>query len=186
MKLTVRTILLCALCLIIGNSNLWAQVSVEADSLPKPTEQAHVHSVRKATLMSTALPGLGQAYNRKYWKIPVVYAGLATCGYFIRDNAQNHRFYRDNLIAELDNNPATINTSGESVNNLRQLVDDYRRWLDLSVISLAVVYALNIIDAHVDAHLFDFDVSDDLTFQIHPTAVPTDRVNAGVRLVINF
>jgi hypothetical protein len=185
-KLTVRTILLCALCLVIGNSTLWAQVSIEADTLPKPMEQVHVHSVRKATLMSTALPGLGQAYNRKYWKIPVVYAGLATCGYFIRDNARNHRFYRDNLIAELDNNPATINTTGATAIQLRPVVDQYRRWLDLSVISLAVVYALNIIDAHVDAHLFDFDVSDDLTFQIHPTALPTDRVNAGVRLVINF
>lgn len=170
----------------MSTAQFWAQVRAEADTVPQPTERVHVHSVRKATLMSTALPGLGQAYNRKYWKMPIVYAGLATCGYFIHDNARNHRFYRDNLIAELDGDPTTINTTGASASQLRLIVDDYRRWLDLSVIATALVYALNIIDAHVDAHLFDFDVSDDLTFQIHPTALPTDRVNAGVRLVINF
>ncbi len=170
----------------MSSTQFWAQVSAEGDSLPQPAEGVYVHSVRKATLMSTALPGLGQGYNRKYWKIPIVYAGLATCGYFIHDNARNHRFYRDNLIAELDGDPTTINTTGAPASQLRPVVEQYRQWLDLSVIATALVYALNIIDAHVDAHLFDFDVSDDLTFQIHPTALPTDRVNAGVRLVINF
>ena len=58
------------------------------------------HSVKKATLMSTALPGLGQVYNRKYWKVPIVYAGLGACVYFIGDNSRNYRYYRDALIAE--------------------------------------------------------------------------------------
>lgn len=185
-KTAIYSLILLAFALIFAHQHLAAQVIVEGDSLAVQAPEVPEHSVRKATLMSTALPGLGQAYNRKYWKVPIVYAGLATCGYFIYDNARNHRYYRDNLIAELDDDPATINTTGATASQLRPVVEQYRQWLDLSVISLALVYALNIIDAHVDAHLFNFDVSEDLTFQIHPTALPTHRMNAGVRLVINF
>jgi len=144
------------------------------------------HSVKKATLMSTALPGLGQVYNRKYWKVPIVYAGLGACVYFIGDNSRNYRYYRDALIAESDGDPTTINPTGATAAQIRPVMDQYRQWLDLSYIAFAVVYALNIVDAHVDAHLFSFDVSEDLTAQIRPTAVQTTRLNPGLSLTINF
>lgn len=144
------------------------------------------HSVRRATVMSAVLPGLGQAYNRKYWKVPIVYAGLGTCAYFIVDNSRNYRYFRDALIAETDDDPLTLNPTGASASTLRGVMEDYRQWLDLSYISLAVVYALNIIDAHVDAHLFYFDVGEDLQASIRPTAILSPRPNPGIRLCINF
>lgn len=144
------------------------------------------HSVRKATLKSTALPGLGQAYNRKYWKVPIVYAGLGACVYFIRDNTVNYRYYRDALFAETDGNPATINPTGATAAQIRPVMDQYRQWLDLSYIGFVIVYALNIVDAHVDAHLFNFDVSEDLQASIRPAAITTTRINAGISLTINF
>lgn len=147
---------------------------------------AREHSVRRATVMSTVLPGLGQAYNKKYWKVPIVYAGIGTCVYFIADNTKNYRYFRDALIAETDNDPLTINPTGSSAANIRPVMEQYRQWLDLSYISLALVYALNIIDAHVDAHLFYFDVGEDLQASIHPAAILTPRPNPGIRLTINF
>lgn len=181
-----RTLLL-ILVLCLARVALQAQevAMVEADTLILEDE-TRKHSVRKATLYSTALPGLGQAYNRKYWKIPIVYAGLATCVYFISDNSQNYRFYRDALIAEQDGDPNTVNPTGATAAQIRPVMEQYRQWLDLSIIATALVYGLNIIDAHVDAHLFQFDVSDDLSMRLHPTAVATTRVNFGLGLTINF
>ncbi len=148
--------------------------------------QKQEHSVKRATLMSTALPGLGQGYNRKYWKIPIVYAGLGTCVYFIADNTSNYRYYRDALIAETDGDPSTINPTGAPASEVRRVMEQYRQWLDLSYISFAVVYALNIVDAHVDAHFFSFDVNEDLHASFRPTVISTNRPNAGISLRINF
>ncbi len=136
--------------------------------------------------MSAVLPGLGQAYNRKYWKVPIVYAGLGACVFFITDNTRNYRYYRDALIAETDNDPLTINPTNGSATQIRDVMNQYRQWLDLSYISLALIYTLNIIDAHVDAHLFYFDVSEDLQASIQPSAILTPRPNPGIRLTINF
>jgi hypothetical protein len=147
---------------------------------------AREHSVRRATVMSAVLPGLGQAYNKKYWKVPIVYAGIGTCVFFIADNTKNYRYFRDALIAETDNDPLTINPTGAPAATIRPVMEQYRQWLDLSYISLAVVYALNIIDAHVDAHLFYFDVGEDLQASIRPSAILTPRPNPGIRLTINF
>jgi hypothetical protein len=160
-----------------------AEIS-EADTLFVLPEQEH--SIRRATVLSTAFPGLGQIYNRKYWKAPIVYAGVGTCVYFIVDNTRNYRFYRDALIAETDGDPTTINPTGATAAQIRPVMEQYRQWIDLSVIALAVVYALQIVDAHVDAHFFQFDVSDNLSAQIRPTAFTTTRVNAGISLSINF
>lgn len=181
-----RTLIL-ILLLCLGTVELRAQEgSVSGADTLLIENGPREHSVRKATLYSTALPGLGQAYNRKYWKIPIVYAGLATCVYFINDNTKNYRYYRDALIAEQDGDPTTINPTGATASQIRDVMEQYRQWLDLSVIATALVYGLNIIDAHVDAHLFQFDVSDDLTMRLHPTAVATTRVNFGLGLTINF
>ncbi len=149
----------------------------------KPMQE---HSVKKATLLSTAFPGLGQIYNRKIWKAPIVYAGIGTCIYFIHDNNRNYKYYRDALIAETDGNPATVNPTGATAAQIRPVMEQYRQWLDLSVVALAVVYALNIVDAHVDAHLFMFDVSEDISASLRPTAITTTRINPGFSLTINF
>lgn len=147
------------------------------------TEQ--VHSPKKATLYSALLPGLGQAYNKKYWKIPVIYAGFAGIGYFIH---WNNDFYTTMKLAYSDLTDQNDGTNSyldldaakyynledptdyaNFKTNLGKSRDYYRRNRDLLVISMVGFYGLNIIDASVDAHLFDFDISEDLSFNWQPT-----------------
>ncbi len=118
--------------------------------------------------MSALLPGLGQAYNKKYLKIPLIYAGLGGFGYMFVTNNQQYNFYRKNLIAENDEDPNTINTTRYSSDQLQVQKVSYRKNRDLAAIGIAVFYVLNIIDANVDAHLKTFDVSDDLSMNIRP------------------
>ncbi len=118
------------------------------------------HPAQRAALLSAILPGLGQAYNQKYWKIPVIYAGIAACTYFYIDNRnRQHQFegyLRDNKYP------------GQEA-SVRSGADYYQRNKELNIILLAGLYFLNIIDATVDGYLFDFDVSKDLSFHISPT-----------------
>ncbi|MCB0761559.1 MAG: hypothetical protein KDC12_08560 [Flavobacteriales bacterium] len=144
------------------------------------------HSPRKATIMSAVLPGLGQAYNKKYWKIPVVYAAMGVTTYFVVDNHRQFKYYKENLIAALDTDTTTINVTPYTSSQLNTLQDTYRRWRDLSVIILSVEYILNIIDANVDAHLYHFDVSDDLSMCIQPYIHPAFGTKAGLTLSFTF
>ncbi len=123
---------------------------------------------RIATVMSAVLPGAGQVYNKKYWKVPIVYAGLGGFGYLVVVNQTKFNYYSKNLRALNDNDESTINESGYSGDNLVRLKAQYRKSRDLGLIGCAAIYILNIIDANVDAHLRTFDVSDDLSLQIKP------------------
>lgn len=164
------------------------------DSLP-PTKMVRdsvpvsQHPPRKATIMSACLPGLGQAYNRKYWKIPVVYAGLGTFGYFAFYTNSQYKGYKDEYIFRT-NNPALVNNyPGYSTDQLKSNVDFYRRYRDLSVILIAAVYTLNIVDANVDAHLFTFDVSNDLSLNWSPSLqfnTFTCRNTTGLSFTLKF
>lgn len=127
-----------------------------------------LRSPKKAAVMSAVLPGLGQAYNKKYWKIPIQYAGFAVAGWYLRDNLQNIDLYKQAFIAETDGNPATVNNTGFNQNQLQQLIDQYTEWRDLSYIAFGIIYILGIVDASVDAHLFYFDVSDDISMNVRP------------------
>lgn len=123
---------------------------------------------RTASVMSAILPGAGQVYNKKYWKVPIIYAGLGGFGYLFYVNQQKFSYYSKNLKAEYDNDANTINESGYSGTQLQTLKADYRKSRDLGIIGCAVFYALNILDANVDAHLTTFDVSDDLSLELRP------------------
>ena len=129
------------------------------------------HSPLKATLMSTALPGLGQVYNGKWWKVPIIYGAFGGLIYSSVFNDAKCRTYKNAYLLRIDDDPATTDEfeGRYSDANLRELVDFYQRNRDLSLIFTGVIYALNIIDATVDAHLKDFDVSDDLTLKVRPT-----------------
>ncbi len=133
------------------------------------------HSPRKAAIFSALLPGLGQAYNRKYWKIPIVYAGLGGLGVGVGLNHRNWRTY-SNAFRIVVNDPAisTYELDGRtySESQLRELKNYYKRNRDMFIIFTGVMYFLNVIDATVDAHLFDFDVSDDLSMRIEPVWQP--------------
>ena len=156
----------------------------EIQATPKKPEE-EIHSPRKAALYSAMLPGLGQAYNKKYWKIPLVYGGFATIGYFIGWNNTNYRTSKNAYSDLTDDDPNTtsymklkyieyynLENPSEVENLKRGLVrrqDYFRRNRDLLVILTAAFYGLNIIDASVDAHFFNWDISDDLTMNLKPS-----------------
>jgi len=132
-----------------------------------------VHSAKKATIMSLVLPGLGQGYNKKYWKIPIIYAGFGTLFYFIKKNGTEYQNYRTayNIVATGD----STNFDNEYVvrydGNLSQLEEGrnyYRRNLELSYVLTGLLYILQVIDASVDANLYDFEVSEDLSLRFDP------------------
>ncbi len=156
----------------------------------KATDTVRQHSPRKATIMSAVLPGLGQAYNEKYWKIPVVYATLGGSAYLLVRNQINHKNFKEAYIARVDGNPNTVDNQYKgqySDEQLRTIQDTYRRWRDLSGIALAAFYVLNILDASVDAYLYEFDVSDDLSLRLGPSAIPhRGTASAGLNLTLRF
>lgn len=132
------------------------------------------HSPKRAALYSTIIPGLGQAYNKKYWKIPIVYAGIGACAYFANFSQGRYNEFRDawtTLNATDPNGSMEFDGYTYTLNGLETGKNYYRRNRDLFTIFTAGVYIINIIDASVDAHLFDFDVSDDLSFHIQPVAL---------------
>jgi len=150
-----------------GNAVLEAENMI-TDSAKSKTK---VHSTKKAAWMSTALPGLGQAYNKKYWKIPAIYVGLGGAGcaitYFAMEYVQLRDEYRNRLNEKTDLYKAKFeNFQTENINAMRQ---DNQRYMELAIIFTAVGYLFNILDAAVDAHLMGFNVSDDLSLNILPS-----------------
>ncbi len=150
-----------------------------------------VHSPRKATILSAVLPGAGQIYNQKYWKAPIVYVGFGVLGYFIYDNYNTYTTYKKAYEIRTDGNPATVDDFPlYSEDGLIQAMNYYRRNTELSVIFSAILYALNIVDAAVDAHLYDFDISEDLSFRISPV-MQSNALNhfeqvKGIKLTFKF
>jgi len=138
-----------------------------AQDISKP-----IQSPKKAALLSAALPGLGQIYNKKYWKVPIIYVGLLTSAYYINDNHNQYKQYKDAYLIRIDTDPNTVDdfVSQYSSGDLIILKDFYRRNREVSIMFLVGTYILNIIDASVDAHLFYYDVSDDISLQITPTS----------------
>ncbi len=130
------------------------------------------HSPRKATLLSLAFPGLGQVYNRRYWKLPILYAGFGTIGYFIVHwNGLYQEFASGylNIIADPSHKAIFIKGYGSlDKDRLKQGRELFRRYRDLNIILVAGLWALNIVEANIDAHLKGFDLSDDLSLHIKP------------------
>ncbi|MEN9947883.1 MAG: hypothetical protein RL106_706 [Bacteroidota bacterium] len=139
----------------------------------------------KATILSAALPGAGQWYNNKKWKTPIVLTGVGTCAYFIVYNGNKYREYKSQYIAAADNDPLTTTTY--TAGQIKPVMDYYRRFLDISYFSLIGIYALQVIDAHVDAHLNRFDVSPNLSLYWSPTIMPTAKgIHHGMQIQLNF
>lgn len=150
------------------------------------TIMAKKHSPKTATIRSAILPGLGQVYNKKYWKVPIIYGGFAVAGWYLRDNLQNIERYKNAIIAENDGDPNTSNDTGFNQEQLLRLVDQYKGWRDLSYIAIAAIYILNIVDASVDAHLFYFDVSPDLSLGVDPYFSPNRMQGTGLTFTLKL
>ena len=147
---------------------------------------------KKAAYLSAILPGLGQAYNNRYWKIPIIYGGLGTIGYYISWNNNKYQQYRNAYLQKKSfppdewDDPLAINISED---NLSRGVDYFRRNRDYLMIILVGVYVIQILDAHIDAHLMEFDISEDLTFRIEPgfeTQTLWTAQQYGFKLTLNF
>lgn len=166
-------------------------LAVDSAQLAKEIRKENYTSPRRASIMSMLLPGLGQAYNKKYWKIPVIYAGLGGLGYLFALNNKEYNYYRKNLIAVNDDDPATNNETLYSSDQLQTLKNSYKKSRDLALIGMSLIYLLNIIDANVDAHLRTFDVSDDLSLNIDPWQSVYHRQSnfglaTGISIKLNF
>lgn len=153
-----------------------------------------IHSAHKATIYSLALPGLGQAYNKKYWKIPIIYAGFGVLAYNISINNKETKKFTD-AYRYVIRGDTTIPTDNEYVKrypNSKDLLrgrDFYRRRVELSIIFTAAWYLLNVVDAAVDAHFFDYDVTEDLSLRIEPVLINSPHGypgTGGIRLCMNF
>lgn len=125
-------------------------------------------SPKKAVIFSLILPGSGQFYNKKYWKIPIVYAGFYVGYRLIAFNQENYNFYRDAYYNRVNGLPDQINNVNINTSSIKRVRDAYRKQLQQSYLFTVAWYLLTGIDAFVDAHLASFDVGDDLTFHINP------------------
>lgn len=154
---------------------------------------------QRALWLSFVIPGGGQIYNRKYWKLPIFYGGFLGCMYAFTWNQQMYLDYSQAYLDIMDDDPATNSylTMFPPSYNIESNVsrfqtifknrkDRYRRWRDLSTFCFIGVYALSIIDAYVDAHLSVFDISPDLSLEWGPTSVEGPNANIGLGATLNF
>lgn len=145
-------------------------------------------SPKKAALFSTVFPGGGQIYNHKYWKLPIVYGALATVGFFYFNNRFWYLEYKDAYLNDLDETkaPSVYALQGVSTTQLRTAADQSQQFMEYSMLAFAVLYGLQIVDATVDAHLFYFDVSEDLSMNWQPSLQMTTNQQFVQGLSLNF
>ena len=164
---------LVVLCILgIGTGTAYGQSDSSAQASPKKLEKV-VDSPsllpkdpKKATMLSAILPGAGQVYNGKTWKVPILYAGILTDVYFIQYNHKRYERFRDALFALDKGEPNQFPSLNRAA--LVRNVDYWRQNRDLTLLLMLGIYALNLVDANVDAHLSGFDISEDLTLKIAP------------------
>ncbi|MBR1388897.1 MAG: hypothetical protein IJ569_04675 [Prevotella sp.] len=162
---------------------------------------------QRALWLALVLPGGGQLYNRKYWKLPIIYGGFIGCLYAMNWNNNMYKDYSQAYLDIMDDDPGTasynrflhlgaqITSSNEEQYKtiFKKRKDKFRRWRDLSFFVMVGVYALSVIDAYVDAELSVFDISKDLSLQVEPTIMndgtsrnPFDSSSVGVHCSLNF
>lgn len=164
---------------------------------------------KRAMWLAIVLPGAGQIYNRKYWKLPIIYGGFLGCAYAMRWNNQQYHDYSQAYLDLMDDDANTQSYNqflhlGNRINDLnkaqwekvfKRRKDYYRRYRDMSFFIMVGVYAISIIDAYVDASLAQFDISDDLSLRVEPTVInssnylsarPTQSSALGLQCSINF
>ncbi len=180
------------------DSIITAPARIAADSLPQSVSIADTSKKRSpagtAALLSAILPGAGQVYNKKYWKLPLVYGALAFPAYTFVDNLKwfQRTRYAFNVLSATDTanyenvyvqlQPLVKRGDKSGLQNYR---NDFRRNVDYSVLAFLLLWGLNVVDATVDAHLKDFNITDDLSLQIKPGYMPIANT-AGIGIVLNI
>ena len=153
-----------------------------------------VHSVKKAVIWSSIIPGAGQIYNhiempkgrkKAFWKVPLIYAGLGSTGYFLITNQLTQRELKEEYTWREENGTfGNLKWQGYDDQGILALYNQYLDWRDLSILAIAAVYFIQIVDAGVEAHFVSFDVSEDLTVNIEPSIIAYR--NPGLKLSLNF
>lgn len=162
---------------------------------------------KRSMWLALVIPGGGQIYNRKYWKLPIFYGGFIGCIYAMSWNNMMYKDYQQAYLDIMDDDPNTASYNkflhlgrqidSSNIERYKQIFknrkDKYRRWRDLSLFVMVGVYALSVIDAYVDAELSDFDISKDLSMKIRPTFIntgvssnPLYATSLGVNCNLNF
>ncbi|KAA5536301.1 hypothetical protein F0919_01135 [Taibaiella lutea] len=140
---------------------------------------------KKIGMYSALVPGWGQIYNKQYWKLPIIYIGLGAAAYFIYDNQKNYNRYRTEYAARFNGKKTVYpELAVYGPEELQYNIDYYQRNRDLTYILTGVGYALQIVDAVVFAHLKGFDISEDISFRVHPIVTPQGGYGFG--LAMNF
>ena len=194
---TVSSVTLPEATLLIMDST-YREMNAAADSMlmikPESTTAQNKISRRTpdpstATWLALAIPGGGQIYNRKFWKLPIVYGGFVGCLYAYNWNGQMYKDYRQAYLDIMDSDPNTdsfkdffrpgydYEANKEYLKDVfKKRKDRYRRWRDLSIFSFIGVYALSVIDAYVDAQLSNFDISEDINMSIEPQIIDSRQM----------
>lgn len=179
----MKKVLLICILITLFNGVSFSQSTISVDSLEKS------HSPGKAAFRSAILPGLGQSYNKKYWKIPIIYAGLGTLTYFAIYNNTQYQSFQKAYIASATGDTAGFNPEylGYSTTDLQTQATYWHRNRDLCIIGVSLVYVLNILDAYVDAHLFYFKMTENITMHVMPEATYTaSKPYTGIHLNFTF
>ena len=185
-------------------------IVVKTDTVPPPVQDLNkklfVPNPTKATWLAVVFPGGGQIYNRKYWKLPIIYGGFAGCAYALSWNGKMYKDYSQAYLDIMDSNqntksyedllPPNAQYNEEQLKNtLKRRKDSFRRFRDLSIFAFIGVYLISIIDAYVDAELSNFDISPDLSMKLEPTVIDNNsqfRSNSyknksvGLQCVLRF
>lgn len=146
------------------------------------TFKADYPNPKKALLLSLAIPGAGQLYNKRWWKLPFVWGGYAGLIIWADDNRKNYRLFRDAYIAELNGEEHPFSNTRLQANDLLRLRDQYDKSKQLSYILIFALHLVQGAEAFVDCHLKTFDVSDDLSLELRPSmqAMPDGGQSVGV------
>ena len=184
-------------------------VMIDSTRLAKPKRDWNTWrpDPKRALWLALVLPGAGQIYNRKYWKLPIIYGGFIGCIYALSWNNMMYKDYSQAYLDIMDSDPGTasynkflhLGVEITSANEARykeifkSRKDKYRRWRDMSIFVMIGVYALSVIDAYVDAELSAFDISKDLSLKEEPTVIPNhsggnplEAQSLGVNCKLNF
>ena len=159
-------------CLLFFESTITAQESVV--KIPK-----------RAGLYSAILPGAGQVYTKKYWKVPIIYAGLITSAYYIKESHDVYDLYKQAYLNRLDGDRTDEFVNKYDEGDLLILTEHYRRNTEISALLFTLTYVLNIVDASVSAHLFDYDVSENISLHIQPIYMVKENTS-GLSLSIKL
>lgn len=146
------------------------------------------HSPTLASLLSTVVPGAGQVYNKKYWKLPIIYGIGGYLTYAALHNSKEYNRFKTAYLYATDDDPTTTDEFNGDIpdEQLQYYKDTYRHQRDLNIIGIMAIYIMNIVDASVDAHFFNYDISDDLSLQITPYSAPIGNMAMGVSVKMSL